>query len=53
LNKNFSSKSQVIESALSHLKGGVKGAYDKEAHLEERYEIMEWWSNYIESLLKH
>lgn len=52
LNKHFSDKSQVIESALSHLKGGVKGAYDKEAHLEERYELMQWWSNYIESLLK-
>lgn len=52
LNKHFSNKSQVIESALSHLKGGVKGAYDKGAHLEERYEVMEWWSEYIESLLK-
>jgi integrase len=53
LNKHFSDKWQVIESALSHLKGGVKGAYDKEAHLEERCEMMEWWSGYIESLLKN
>ena len=53
LNKRYSDKWQVIESALAHLKTGVKGAYDKEAHLEERYEIMEWWSGYIESLLKH
>lgn len=53
LNKHFSGKWQVIESTLAHLKSGVKGAYDKEAHLEERYEIMEWWSEYIESLLKH
>jgi integrase len=52
LNKQFSSKSQVIESALSHMKSGVKGAYDKEAHLEERYEIMEWWSSYVESLVE-
>lgn len=51
LNKQFSDRSQVIESALSHLKGGVKGAYDKEAHLEERYEIMQWWSDHIDSLL--
>ena len=52
LNRHFSGKWQVIESALAHLKGGVKGAYDKEAHLEERYEIMQWWSEYVESLLK-
>ncbi|WP_180027698.1 tyrosine-type recombinase/integrase [Acinetobacter sp. YH16032] len=51
LNKHFSNKSQVIEAALSHVKGGVKGAYDQGAHLEERYEIMEWWSAHIESLL--
>ena len=53
LNDHFSDKYQVIEAALSHLKGGVKGAYDKGAHLRERYEIMERWSNHIESLLIH
>lgn len=53
LNKQFSEKAQVIESALAHLKSGVKGAYDKEAHLKERYEIMQWWSDYIESLLNN
>lgn len=51
LNKHFSDRAQVIESALSHLKAGVKGAYDKEAHLEERYGIMQWWSDHIDSLL--
>lgn len=52
LNEQYSEKSQVIETALSHLKKGVKGAYDKSAHLKERYEIMQWWSDYVESLLK-
>lgn len=50
LNKRFSQSSQVIEAALAHLKGGVKGVYDKEAHLEERYEIMEYWANYIDQI---
>ena len=37
----------MVESALSHLKKGVKGIYDKEAHYEERIEMMQWWADYI------
>lgn len=50
LNKKFSAIPQVIESALSHLKPGVKGVYDKEAHLEERYEIMQFWADHIDQI---
>lgn len=50
LNDKFSDRSQVIESALAHLKSGVKGAYDKGAHLRERYEIMQYWSDYLEQI---
>ncbi|WP_216936841.1 site-specific integrase [Acinetobacter sp. BY484] len=47
LNNAFSSKSQVIEAALSHKKGGVKGVYDKADHFDESAEIMQWWADYI------
>jgi len=42
----------VVEACLAHLKQGVKGIYDKGAHLEERKEMMQWWSDEFESLLK-
>ena len=50
LNDHFSDREQVIESALSHFKSGVKGAYDKGSHLCERVEIMQFWSDYIYEL---
>ena len=50
LNDHFSDREQVIEAALSHLKNGVKGAYDKGAHLRERVEIMQFWSDLIYEL---
>lgn len=50
LNDKFSDRSQVIESALAHLKTGVKAAYDKGAHLEERYEMMQYWSDYLDGI---
>jgi len=50
-NKQFSDRSQVVESALSHLKQGVKGVYDKEAHLEERAPMQQWWADYLDNLV--
>lgn len=49
-NKRYSDKAQVVESALSHLKQGVKGVYDKEAHLEERVPMQKWWCDYLDQL---
>ena len=48
--KKFSGVPQVVESALSHLKKGVKGVYDKEAHYEERIEMMQWWADEIDKI---
>lgn len=48
LNDHYSDREQVIEAALAHLKSGVKGAYDKGAHLRERYGIMQYWSDYLD-----
>lgn len=52
LNNQFSDKEQVVESCLAHMKKGVKGAYDKGSHLEERIGIMEWWADYIDNVVK-
>lgn len=49
-NKQFSDRSQVVEAALSHMKQGVKGVYDKEAHLEERAPMQQWWADYLDNL---
>lgn len=51
LNERLSSQDQAIEAALSHVKGGVKGVYDKATHYEERVGIMQWWADYIDSFL--
>ena len=52
LNNQFSDKEQVVESCLAHMKKGVKGAYDKGSHLEERIGIMQWWADYIDNVVK-
>jgi integrase len=52
LNNKFSGKAQVIEACLAHKKKGEKGTYDKATHLEERVEIMQWWADYIDGIVK-
>lgn len=52
LNNQFSDKEQVVEACLAHMKTGVKGAYDKGSHLEERAGMMQWWADYIDNLVK-
>ncbi|WP_151716643.1 tyrosine-type recombinase/integrase [Acinetobacter sp. TUM15071] len=52
LNNQFSDKEQVVEACLAHMKKGVKGAYDKGSHLEERAGMMQWWADYIDDLVK-
>lgn len=51
LNNKFSDKEQVVEACLAHIKKGVKGVYDKGAHFEERIGMMQWWADYIDSLM--
>lgn len=50
LNNKFSEKYQIIESALSHVKQGTKGIYDKAEHFQERVDLMQWWADYVYSL---
>jgi len=46
--------SDAIERQLSHIeRNRVKGAYNYNAEfMDERKKIMEWWSDYLESILK-
>ena len=37
---------------LSSYEKGVKGAYDKGSHFEERVGMMQWWADYIDQLLE-
>lgn len=52
LNNQFSGKAQVIEACLAHKKKGEKATYDKATHLEERVEVMQWWADHIDGLVK-
>lgn len=52
LNEQFSDKSQVIEVSLAHKKKGVKGVYDKSTHLDERRVFIQWWADYIDSVME-
>ena len=40
----------VIEAALSHTRGGVRGIYNRSDYWEERVDMMEKWSAWISSL---
>lgn len=37
----------AIERQLDHIQGGVRGVYNKAIHLEERIEMMDWWSDLV------
>ncbi|MDN5648770.1 MAG: tyrosine-type recombinase/integrase [Acinetobacter sp.] len=51
LNNKYSSKSQVVEACLGHIKKGVKGVYDKGSHFEERIEMMQWWADELDLMV--
>ena len=45
-------KYDVVEKQMSHLVGTkVSRTYNKAEYLNERRKMLEWWSNYIESLM--
>lgn len=44
--------SDAIERQLAHSeKNSVKAAYNHAEYLKERIDLMQWYSNYLESLL--
>lgn len=53
LNEKFSDKEQVIEACLAHKKEGEKAVYDKAKHVHERMGIMQWWADYLDSIIMY
>ena len=52
LNESMKWSPDVIERQLAHQESNkVRSAYNRAEHLEERRKMMEWWSDYIESLM--
>ncbi len=46
-------RADVIERQLAHIDGNqVRRAYNRAEYLEERIEMMEWWSNYLFEISK-
>jgi integrase len=45
-------KSDVIEKALGHEIGGVRGVYNRAQYAAERARMLEQWGAYVENLLK-
>ena len=52
-NNKYSDKGQVVEACLGHIKKGVKGRYDKAQHFEERIEMMQWWADEVDRMVKN
>ena len=46
-------KHEVIETQLAHSVGNsVSQAYNRAKYLDERVELMQWWSNYLDEVQK-
>jgi integrase len=41
---------EAIEYQLAHVEGGISGVYNHADYLGERFKIMQWWSDWLESL---
>ena len=42
----------VIESQLAHKLSGVRGVYNQAEYLDERKNMMQTWSDYLDKLMK-
>lgn len=53
LNESGLFRSDVIEAQLAHVEeNGSRKPYNRAEYLEERTQMMQWWSNYIETAAK-
>jgi integrase len=43
--------SDVVEKALSHHIGGVRGVYNRAAYADQRRGVLQYWADFIESLI--
>jgi hypothetical protein len=42
--------SDVIEKALNHTMGGVRGVYNRAEYADQRRDMLQWWGGYVDSL---
>jgi integrase len=42
--------SDVIEKALNHTMGGVRGVYNRAEYADQRRDMLQWWGDYVDSL---
>ena len=43
--------SDVVEKALNHTIGGVRGVYNRAKYEPQRREMLQFWADYIEQLM--
>ena len=43
--------SDVIEKALNHTIGGVRGVYNRAEYAEQRHEMLQFWAGYVDDLM--
>lgn len=45
-------RADIIEMQLAHVdKNSIRGTYNKALYMKERTKMMQWWSNYLETLV--
>ena len=44
-------RADVIEAALAHIQGGVRGIYNRSVYWEERRAMMQEWADWLDGLL--
>ena len=44
-------RADVIEAALAHIQGGVRGVYNRSVYWEERRAMMQEWADWLDGLL--
>jgi integrase len=45
--------SDVVEKALNHTTGGVRGIYNRAKYADQRREMLQFWSDFIENLVEN
>jgi hypothetical protein len=41
----------VVEKALNHTIGGVRGVYNRAEYAQQRIEMLQFWADFIEQLM--
>lgn len=44
--------SDVIEKALAHEQGGVRGIYNRAQYAEQRKQMLQWWADFVDAQIE-